>query len=79
MDSEGVLLRPPLPGGLDGLPQRHGNYDIYGARVRTNGTVVDATGTAFSTAPGGQFDPDLAFDGTNYLVVWSDYRAGTNA
>ena len=52
-------------------------YDIYGARVRTNGTVVDVTGTGFSTAANDQLNPDLAFDGTNYLVVWQDRRSGT--
>jgi len=51
--------------------------DIYGARVEaTNGTVV---GDQFvvSAAPGGQAEPQLAFDGTNYLAVWSDLRNAT--
>jgi hypothetical protein len=48
--------------------------DIYGARVRTNGTVVDLTGAAFSTATGNQYLGDLAFDGTNLFVVWTDHR-----
>lgn len=50
--------------------------DIYGARVQTNGTVLDTGGAAFSTATNDQIVPDLAFDGTNVLVVWEDKRFG---
>jgi hypothetical protein len=51
--------------------------DVYGARVATTGGAVDTIAAPFSTAPGNQGSPDLAFDGTNVLVVWNDRRSGT--
>ena len=56
---------------------RSGETDIYGARVTSAGTVLDAAGIAISTAPRGQVRPAVAFDGTNYLVAWSDARTGS--
>src|SRR5262245_31081739 len=46
--------------------------DIYAARVDSGGNVLDPDGIAVSTAAGGQAQPSVAFDGTDYLVVWID-------
>ncbi|HRI68374.1 MAG TPA: hypothetical protein PK156_29300, partial [Polyangium sp.] len=50
--------------------------DIYGARITTAGTNLNPTGFPISTAVQAQTDPKVAFDGLNYLVVWSDSRWG---
>ena len=51
--------------------QRPGfDYDIYAGRIGPNGTRLDGSGIAVATAPGNQLEPSVAFDGTNYLVVW---------
>jgi hypothetical protein len=53
--------------------------DIYGARINAaTGAVVDPSGLPISTATGTQSNPDVAFDGTNFLVVWEDHRSGTD-
>ena len=47
--------------------------DIYGQLVSPSGTLVGPE-IAISKASQNQLCPSLAFDGTNYLVVWQDYR-----
>jgi hypothetical protein len=49
--------------------------DIYASRVSPSGAVLDESPLAVSTAPGPQDAAAVAFDGTNYLVVWTDYRS----
>ena len=54
---------------------RSGNgVDVYGARIAANGAVQDASGLPISTAANTQKSPALASNGTDYLVVWQDYR-----
>ena len=49
--------------------------DIYGARVNSDGQVIEEF--PIFIAPGGQVFPSVAFDGVNYLVIWSDTRSGS--
>ncbi|MBW2063052.1 MAG: hypothetical protein JRI95_16030 [Deltaproteobacteria bacterium] len=55
----------------------HPNDDIYGRFISPSGTLVGAP-FPISTAAGNQEITGIAFDGTNYLVVWKDgrYSAG---
>jgi len=50
--------------------------DLYAARVATNGTVLDPSGFAITTATNDQWYPAATFNGTNYLVAWQDARVG---
>ncbi len=54
------------------------SWAIYGARIAQNGTVLDPDGIILSTVPNVQYNPAVSFDGTNYFVVWGDYRSGRN-
>ena len=54
------------------------NYDIYAARVNATGSVLDPSGILVSTAANTQTGPDVIFRGSGYLIVWEDYRSGSN-
>lgn len=51
-------------------------WDIFGARVRSDGRVDDPAGIPISTAPGDQRFPGVAHHDSKSLVVWDDTRAG---
>ncbi len=52
------------------------SYDVYGARVGKDGSVLDRAGIPISTAAGNQLAPAVVFDGVNHLVAWQDDRSG---
>jgi hypothetical protein len=49
-------------------------YDIYCARIGTDGSVLDPGGIPVCREAFDQDYPDISFDGTNFLVVWHDNR-----
>ena len=53
------------------------NYNIYVTRVTAAGKVLDPNGIPLVTKSGKQSDPRVAFDGTNWLVVWHDDRGSS--
>ncbi len=55
---------------------RNDTADIFAARVTREGTVLDPDGLALTRRSGDAWTPEVAFDGTNYLVVWYDDRHG---
>jgi len=56
--------------------RRGDTSDIYASRVTSEGLVLNPEGIPVSAASGFQGEPAVAFDGTNYLVVWTDTREG---
>jgi hypothetical protein len=56
--------------------QQSGNLDVRGARVSSAGQVLDTEPLAFATGTGSQYQPAVASDGTDYLVVWTDVGVG---
>mgnify|MGYP005843481367 CR=1 FL=1 len=55
---------------------RSGSSEVYYLRVNADGTVPagETNGKKLSTAVANKYTPRLAFDGTNYLIIWADNR-----
>ena len=53
--------------------RREGNNKIYGSRISTDGTVLDPTGIKVYYGTEFALNPSIAFNGTNYFVVWDYY------
>ncbi len=53
-----------------------GEYDVFGARVDSDGNVVDEPPIAISTAAGAQREPDVLARGSEFFVAWTDARGG---
>ena len=53
-------------------------FGIYGARVSAAGTVLDTGGIGISEMTDHQSDATVAFDGSNFLVVWCNSHSGAN-
>jgi len=54
------------------------DWDIYAARVDSQGVAKETLGVAVSSATGDQQAPAVGHDGTNAVVVWEDHRAKNN-
>jgi len=48
--------------------------DVYIARMTPDGEMLDIGGIAVCRQIYGQEEPAIAFDGTNFMVVWEDFR-----
>ncbi len=48
--------------------------DIFAARVRSDGDVLDTNGFSVCAASGDQQKPKVSFGNGNYLVLWEDER-----
>jgi hypothetical protein len=53
-------------------------WDVYGRRVAADGTLLDRSSIAISAGAREQYQPDVASDGTDYFVVWTDYSLSEN-
>ena len=57
--------------------RRTGSDQIVGARVTTGGTTTDTNGVVLAGGIAAKGTPVVAFNGTNFLVVWDEAWAGS--
>jgi hypothetical protein len=53
-------------------------YDVYGARVSRAGQVLDTAGIPIAIGANDQLANDVAFDGADFLVVWTENCGGNS-
>jgi hypothetical protein len=62
-------------GPTQGLIVYYRSGDLYGRRILPDGTLIDPSpGFQITTAPNDQLLPSIAWDGTNYVIVYEDRR-----
>ena len=62
------------------MDRRSGStHDIYAARVSPAGPYSTPAASSVAAAPGNQWHPTLAFDGTTYLAAWQVIRSDTKS
>lgn len=49
------------------------DHDVYVARVKTDGTVVDPDGILIAGGAHNQMSPSVAFDGESFVVAWANF------
>ena len=69
-DNDAVVV---ADGATSALVVSHLDQGAFGRRVMGN-TIVDERSRPLTAGSNEQAWPDMAFDGTNYLVVWVDQR-----
>lgn len=52
------------------------DFDTLGVRITGDGTVLDADAISIGEGPGSQWNPSVAYNGGQFLVVWQDRAAG---
>lgn len=55
------------------------DWDVYGARVSPEGTVLDPKGIAVTKTANNQCEADVAWDGKAFQVLWRSFQGDTNA
>lgn len=54
----------------------HQRWEIYGARFRSDGTVLDPEGIPIAVGKRNARHPQVAWDGKNFLAVWMEENEG---
>ncbi len=66
--------RSALGGFVSGPNGLTGNGDVYGVLLDATGAVAQSAPIVINQAPWDQTSPHVAWNGTNYLVVWETTR-----